>query len=56
MLGRLCYQSGQFEAIRYPSSKNAAYGICVAVFTDRLKPPSVIKVLDPYGRLAQQLP
>ena len=56
MLGRLCYRSGRFEAIRYPSSKNTAYGVCVAVFIDRLKPPSLIKVLDPQGRLAQQLP
>jgi RES domain-containing protein len=54
-LGRLCYKSGRFDAIRYPSSKNAA-GVCVAVFTDRLRPPATIKVLDPHGRLAQQLP
>lgn len=55
-LGRLCRQSGRFEAIRYPSSKNIVNGVCVAVFTDRLRPPSTIKVLDPHGRLAQQLP
>ena len=54
-LGRLCHQSGRFEAIRYPSSKNAA-GVCIAVFTSRLRPPSMIKVLDPHGRLAQRLP
>jgi RES domain-containing protein len=54
-LGRLCYKSRRFEAIRYPSSKNIA-GVCVAVFTDRLRPPSVIKVLDPHGQLAQRLP
>jgi RES domain-containing protein len=54
-LGRLCYESRRFEAVRYPSSKNIA-GVCVAVFTDRLRSPSVIKVLDPYGQLAQRLP
>lgn len=54
-LGRLCRGSRRFEAIRYPSSKNSA-GICVAVFTDLLRPPSMIEVLDPHGRLAQRLP
>ncbi len=55
LLGRLCYLSGRFEAIRYPSSKNVA-GICVAVLIDRLRAPAMIRVLDPHGRLAQQLP
>lgn len=55
-LGRLCHQSGRFDAIRFPSSKNTAYGVCVAVFTHILQPPSLIKIFDPYGRLAQQLP
>ena len=54
-LGRSSYKSGRFDAIRYPSRKNAA-GICLAVFIDRLRPPAVVKVLDPHGRLAQQLP
>jgi RES domain-containing protein len=55
-LGRLCHQSGRFEAIRFPSSKSTPNGVCVAVFIERLRPPSVIKVFDPYGGLAQQLP
>lgn len=55
ILGRLCYLSGRFEAVRYPSSKSVA-GVCVAVFTDRLRRPAMIRVLDPRGRLAQRLP
>ena len=55
ILGRLCYQSGRFEAVRYPSSKNIA-GVCVAVFIVRLRTPAMIRVLDPHGRLAQRLP
>ena len=55
-LGRVCHQSGRFEAIRFPSSKNTPNGVCIAVFTDRLQSPSLIKVFDPHGRLAQQLP
>lgn len=54
-LGRLTHRSGRFDAIRYPSSKNVG-GICMAILTDRLRPPAMIRVLDPHGRLAQQLP
>lgn len=55
-LGRVCHQSGRFEAIRFPSSKNNPNGVCIAVFSDRLQSPSLIKVFDPHGHLAQQLP
>src|SRR5258708_2351308 len=55
-LGHVCHESGRFEAIRFPSSKNAPNGICIAVFTDRLRPPSTIKVFDPHGGIAQELP
>jgi|HubBroStandDraft_3_1064219.scaffolds.fasta_scaffold339695_1 RES domain-containing protein len=55
ILGRVCYLSGRFEAIRYPSSKNIA-GVCLGVFTDQLRSPAMIRVLDPHGRLAQRLP
>ena len=55
-LGRICHQSGRFEAVRFPSSKSTPNGVCVAVFTERLQSPSLIKVFDPNGRLAQQLP
>jgi hypothetical protein len=55
-LGRICHQSGRFEAIRFPSSKNAPDGVCIAVFTERLRSSSWVKVFDPEGRLAQRLP
>jgi RES domain-containing protein len=55
ILGRVCYRSGRFEAIRYPSSKNVA-GVFLAVLIDRLRSPAMIRVLDPHGRLAQRLP
>ena len=55
-LGRACHQSDRFEAIRFPSSKSTQNGVCIAVFTERLQSPSLIKVFDPHGRLAQQLP
>jgi RES domain-containing protein len=55
-LGRVCHQSGRLEAIRFPSSKSTPRGVCIVVFTDRLLSPSLMKVFDPYGRLAQQLP
>jgi RES domain-containing protein len=56
MLGRVCHRSERFEAIRFPSSKNPPNGVCIAVFTDRLRAPSLIKVFDPHGLLAEQLP
>lgn len=56
MLGRVCHDSAQFDSIRYFSSKNLPNGVCVAIFPDRLKPPSYIEVYDPYHNLAQRLP
>lgn len=56
LLGRVCYDSKRFDAIRYPSSKNPTKGCCVAVFPDRLKSPAFVEVYDPYGNLAQRLP
>lgn len=56
LLGRVSYDSGRFDAIRYPSSKNPPNGCCVAVFPDRLRNPAFLEVYDPYGNLAQRLP
>lgn len=56
VLGRVCYDSGRFDGIRYPSAKNPPSGCCVAVFPDRLKSPAFVEVYDPYGNLAQRLP
>jgi hypothetical protein len=38
------------------SSKNPPNGACIAVFIDRLRAPSSIKVFDPHGMLAEELP
>jgi RES domain-containing protein len=54
LLGRAIFQQGDFDAIRYPSSKNRG-GICVAVFPERLSQSSIY-VYDPDGNLAQQIP
>jgi RES domain-containing protein len=56
VLGRVCHQSGRFEAIRFPSAKNTLGGVCIMVFIDRLQAPSLVRVFDPHGRLAQRLP
>jgi RES domain-containing protein len=56
LLGRVSFDSGRFDGIRYPSSKNPPNGCCVAVFPDRLKNPAFLEVYDSYGNLAQRLP
>jgi RES domain-containing protein len=56
LLGRVCYHTGLFDGIRYPSSKNLPDGACLAVFPDRLKAPAFLEVYDPNGNLAQRLP
>jgi RES domain-containing protein len=54
-LGRVCYESGGIDGIRYPSAKNPPDGKCVAVFPDRLARPAYLEVFDPFGNLAQRL-
>ncbi len=45
-LGRLIYESGRFEGIRYPSAKlQSRYNL--AIFPDRMKENSKIKIYDP---------
>jgi len=56
ILGRVCYETARFDAIRYFSSKNSPTGICVAVFCDRLTGPAFIEVYDPNGNLVQRIP
>lgn len=56
MLGRVCYETGRFDGIRYLSSKNPPKGVCVAVFPDRLRLPAYLEVYDPHDNLAQRLP
>jgi len=56
ILGRVCFESGRFDAIRYFSSKNSPTGVCVAVFPDRLTGGAFIEVFDPNGDLVQRIP
>jgi RES domain-containing protein len=50
ILGELLYDSGDIEAIRYPSAiKNGAYNL--AIFVNRLGKGSDIKVYDPEKRI-----
>ena len=56
MLGRVCFEDGRFDAIRFYSARNPPDGVCVAVFPERLKKPGFLEVFDPYGHLAQRLP
>ena len=55
LLGRLCHKSKRFDGICYPSSKNAPFGVCLAVFPDRLRKPAYLEVYDPHGNVAQRL-
>jgi RES domain-containing protein len=54
LVGRAIFESGVFDGIRYPSSKNPG-GVCVGVFPARLR-ESFISVFDPDGTLAQRIP
>lgn len=56
LLGRVCHDSGRFDAIRFFSSKNAPSGVCLGVFPDRLSGVAFIEVFDPNGNLLQRLP
>jgi len=55
-LGRVCHQTGRFDGILYPSSKNPPHGASLAVFPDRLRQTAFLEVYDPNGNLAQRLP
>jgi RES domain-containing protein len=54
-LGRVCYESGRIDGLRYFSSKNPPDGKCLAVFPERLGGPAYLEVFDPFGNLAQRL-
>ena len=56
LLGRVCHDSGRFDAIRFFSSKNPPSGVCLGVFPDRLSGVAFIEVFDPNGNLRQRLP
>ena len=54
-LGQLVFASGRFQAIRYPSARDAD-GFCLALFPERVMAPSLVEVYDPYGELVGRLP
>ena len=55
-LGRLVHDAGHIEALLFPSSKDTPDGLCLAIFPDRLGPPSWLEISDETGRLRERLP
>jgi len=55
LLGRVGYESGTIQAIRYYSAKNQPDGRCLAVFPERLNNAAFLEVFDPFGTLAQRV-
>ena len=54
-LGRLVFDSGRFQAIRYPSARDPDQ-FCLAAFPARIADPALVEVFDPYGELLGRLP
>jgi len=55
ILADAVYQSGRYQAIRFPSSKETG-AINLMIWMDKIEPPSFVEVHDPSGRLWQRLP
>jgi sorbitol-specific phosphotransferase system component IIBC len=56
LLGRVSHAAGRIEAILFPSSKDRPDGRCLAIFPDRLKRSSVLKIADETGLVRERLP
>lgn len=58
LLGKVAYETGRVRGIRYPSAKNAAKGVNLVVFPDRLRKGelSYLQVHDPQRSLDQRIP
>jgi RES domain-containing protein len=54
-LGEAVFDSGLFQAIRYPSARLKGH-CCFAIFTDRLTQTAFVEVYDPDGNLNERLP
>jgi len=54
-LGTLIFQSGRFQALRFPSARDPR-GCCLALFPDLAIAPSLVEVFDPYGELVGRIP
>ncbi len=56
ILGRLAYESGRIEAMHYKSTKDRPDGRCVAIFLDRIKSPSWLRVPPSSGLSEERIP
>ena len=54
-LGQAAFQSGQIQALQYPSAQLASHS-CFVIFPDRLTGPAFVEVYDPDGNLQERLP
>ncbi len=54
-LGQAVFDSGVFQAIRYPSTQSFE-GRCLVVFPDRLIAPASIETIDQHLNIPQRLP
>jgi RES domain-containing protein len=55
LMGQEVFESGLFQAIRFPSARQPGHA-CWVVFTERLGGSSIIEVFDPDGNLTARLP
>lgn len=53
-LGHAAYNARRVEAIAYPSTANPG-GVCLAVFTERLRPGSFLEVQDPDSVIRERI-
>jgi RES domain-containing protein len=53
--GQAVFDSGRYQAIRYPSAK-VPDKTCIVIFIERLNPPSFIEIYDPHGNLKERIP
>lgn len=58
LLGKLAYESGKINGIRYHSARRPGRGFGYVVFADQLVPggASFLDVYDPHDKIRQRLP
>jgi RES domain-containing protein len=55
ILGLAAFNSGNFDALRYRSTKNPK-GICYVIFTQRLEGDSFVELHDPEEKFSERIP
>ncbi|MBZ0186368.1 MAG: RES domain-containing protein [Candidatus Obscuribacterales bacterium] len=55
VLAELAFNSGRFQALRYPSALQSQQSNLI-IWTERLTNPSFVQVIDPSGRFAHRVP